>query len=333
MPSSIDRTSSPSVHSRPVPLRPLDERPVAAAALPRPLTSFIGREREVAAVVARLCDEQVRLLTLTGPGGVGKTRLAIRAASEAPDTYPDGVWFVPLAPVRDPALVPATIAHAFEIRESALRSPEEAVREFLRDRRALLVLDNFEHLLDAAPLVVDLLAACPALTVLVTSRGVLRVSGEHTIAVPPMSLPGQGGGDLSLDASDGVRLFVERARAARDDFRLTEENGADIAEVCRRLDGLPLAIELAAARVAHLPPRPMLQRLGQRLPLLTGGPRDQPARLQTMRQAIAWSYDLLAPAERILFRRLAVFVGGCTLEAAEAVGQDAGDDSWSSSPP
>jgi non-specific serine/threonine protein kinase len=300
-------------------VRPLDDRPIATAELPRPLTSFVGREREVAAVIDRLRDEQIRLLTLTGPGGVGKTRLAIRAAAEAIDKFPDGIWFVALAPVRDPALVPATIAHAFEIRESAMRSPEEAVREFLRDRRALLVLDNFEHLLDAAPLVADLLAACAALTVLVTSRGVLHVSGEHTFAVPPMSLPGSEGGDLSLEGCDGVRLFVERARAAHDDFDLTQENGAEIAEVCRRLDGLPLAIELAAARVTHLPPRALLDRLGRRLPLLTGGPRDQPARLQTMRQAIAWSYDLLAPAERLLFRRLAVFVVGCTLEAAERV--------------
>jgi non-specific serine/threonine protein kinase len=289
------------------------------AVLPRPPTSFIGRERELAALVARLRDEQVRLLTLTGPGGVGKTRLALRAASEASDIYSGGVWFVALAPVRDPALVPAAIAHALGVRESAVQSHEAAIEAFLRDRRALLILDNFEHLLDAAPPMADLLTACPSLTILATSRAVLRITGEHDIAVPPMSLPGRGGGNLPLDASDGVRLFVERARAARADFTLTQANEADIAEVCRRLDGLPLAIELAAARVRHLPPRTLLNRMGQRLPLLTDGPRDQPARLRTMRDAITWSHDLLAPDEQIVFRRLSVFVGGFTLEAAEAV--------------
>ena len=323
MPWAADRL--PPSRSHLAPLRPVEDRGPAAPDLPRPLTSFVGREREIAGIVIRLRDDQIRLLTLTGPGGVGKTRLAIRAAAETPETYPDGMWFVALAPVRDPALVLATIAHDLEIRESAMRSPEEAIQDILRDRRSLLILDNFEHLLDAAPLIADLLTACPSLTILATSRAVLRISGEHDIVVPPMSLPNRGD-DLPFDAADGVRLFVERARAARDDFALTQENGADIAEVCRRLDGLPLAIELAAARVRHLPPRTLLNRLGQRLPLLTGGPRDQPARLRTMRQAIAWSSDLLSPAERILFRRLAVFVGGCTLEAAEEVGRNAGDD-------
>jgi predicted ATPase/DNA-binding CsgD family transcriptional regulator len=292
------------------------------AGLPLPLTSFVGREREVAAVAALLGDPAVRLLTLTGPGGVGKTRLAQRVAEEMVGAFPGGVWFVDLAPVRDPALVASAVAGALGVREAGGRPLVAGLRAFLRERRALLLLDNCEHVLDAAPLVTELLVACPHLAVLATSRAVLRLSGEHDLAVPPLALP-----DLDrlcspdeLGETPAVRLFVERARAARADFALIADNAAAVARVCHRLDGLPLALELAAARSYVLPPQALLTRLEQRLPLLTGGPRDVPARLRTMRDAIAWSHDLLPPEEQVLFRRLAIFVGGFTLEAAEAVG-------------
>jgi predicted ATPase/DNA-binding CsgD family transcriptional regulator len=306
---------------------PWPDRSWAGICLPTPLTSFIGRQREIALVVDTLRSPGVRLVTLTGPGGVGKTRLALRAATEVADDYPDGVWFVPLAPVRDLALITTAIAQVVGVREPAAHGVEEGVAGFLRQRRALLVLDNFEHLLEAGPMVAALLASCPALTVLVTSRAVLHVSGEHDVAVPPLSLARHGEEEATCrdvldalgDAPEAVRLFVERARAARADFALTAENRATVTELCRRLDGLPLAIELAAARVNHLPLSTLLDRLEPRLPLLTGGPRDQPARLRTMRDAIAWSYDLLTSEEQTLFRRLAVFVGGFTLEAAAAV--------------
>jgi predicted ATPase len=306
------------------PLRTLGGR---ARNLPAQPTDFVGRVRELAAIRERLLRPDVRLVTLTGPGGTGKTRLAVRAvagALEVPDAFPDGAWFVSLAMVRDASMVPASIAHALGLRETGGRSIAEVLEEHLRRQRTLLVLDNFEQVIGAAPLVVELLAGCPALKVLVTSRVVLRLSGEHELPVPPLALPAPEDDARSPDlqsvaAYESVTLFLHRAQAARPDFSLTQENAPAVAEICRRLDGLPLAIELAAARVRLLPPQALLVRLERRLPLLAGGARDLPARQQSLRDTIAWSYDLLTPDEQVLFRRLAVFRGGCTPEAVDAV--------------
>lgn len=268
----------------------------------------------------------VRLVTLTGPGGVGKTRLAIRAAEDVAAEFPDGVWFVPLAPIRDAGLVPSAMAERLGLREVSGDRPEEQVRAFLSTRHGLVILDNVEHLLGAGPLIADLLTSCPNLSVLTTSREVLRLSGEHVHAVPPMAQPdADNHPDFDELAAESVRLFNERAVAAQTDFALNLDNVAAVADVCRRLDGLPLAIELAAARVAVFPPAVLLARLERRLPLLTGGPRDAPNRHQAMRATIEWSHDLLSMEEQALFRRLAVFVGGFTLEAAETVAGVPGD--------
>lgn len=288
--------------------------------LPAQATPLIGREAELARLADLLEQPAYRLITLTGPGGIGKTRLALEAA-ELDYDFPDGVCFVALAPVTDPALVIPAIAHALGVQESSGQPLPERVKVHLRDRQLLLVLDNFEHIGAAASCVAALLGAAPGLAVLVTSRVVLRLYGEHEFPVPPLSVPNiEHVRSLpDLCRYEAVRLFAERAQAVQPDFALTGESAPAVAEICRRLDGLPLAIELAASRIRLLTPQTMLQRLSSPLALLTGGARDLPARQQTLRATIDWSYNLLPAGEQQLLARLAVFVGGWTLEAAEAI--------------
>jgi predicted ATPase/class 3 adenylate cyclase len=300
-------------------LRTLDAHPHN---LPVQPTAILGREREVAEVEDLLGRPEVRLVTLTGPGGTGKTRLALQVAAEVVEQVPDGVWFVPLAALTDPRLVSSTIAETLGVRDRGGHPLSDLLKDVLRDKDLLLVLDNFEQLLEAASDVQDLLAAAPGLRVLVTSRAPLRLRGEREYPVAPLSLPRRTPPlpPEQLSQYAAVRLFIERAQGVRPDFMVDAANAPAIAEICYRLDGLPLAIELAAARVRLLLPEAMLSRLERRLPLLTGGARDLPARQQTLRATIAWSHDLLRPDEQTLFRRLAVFAGGWTLEGAEAVG-------------
>jgi predicted ATPase/class 3 adenylate cyclase len=293
--------------------------------LPMQLTTLVGREAEIARLSALIEGEDARLVTLTGPGGTGKTRLALAVAAEALDAFPDGVWVVDLASLTDPSLVLSRIAGVLGVRETGGPALSQALAAFLATKRLLLVLDNFEQVLEAAPQLAELLAACPQLSLLVTSREPLQVRAEQQIPVAPLALPPA---EVPLSLAELARvpaidLFVQRAQAIVPSFALTAENAPVIAAICQRLDGLPLAIELAAARVRLLPPPALLERLERSLPVLTGGPRDAPARQRTLRDAIAWSHDLLEGDEPVLFRRLAVFRGGWTLEAAEAV---AGDD-------
>ena len=292
--------------------------------LPVALSSFVGRERELAELRQRL--QMVRLLTLTGAGGSGKTRLALELATTVESEFADGVLLVSLAPISNPLLVVSAAAQALGVQEQGGRPLLETITDALEQQDLLLLLDNFEQVAEAAPLLGGLLRSCPHLRLLVTSRAVLHISGEQVYPVAPLALPDPAisGSVELLGRCEAVQLFVERARAVRHDFALTAHNALAVAQICYRLDGLPLAIELAAARSRILSPQALLARLSSRLQLLTGGTRDLPARQRTLRETIAWSYDLLSEPEQVLFRRLAVFVGGCTLEAADEVAGERG---------
>ncbi len=287
--------------------------------LPAQLTSFVGREQQIQEVLRLLST--TRLLTLTGPGGTGKTRLSLRVARQLIDEFTDGVHFVDLVPLRDRTLVATAIADMLKVSENASEPLVETLKRALGERKILLVLDNFEHLLDAASLVAELLAAAPALTILTTSRQALRVSGEQVYPVPPLQLPDRTheSSSTALGTSEAVSLFVQRARLVRPGFTLTDDNAADIVQICTDLDGLPLAIELAAARSNLLTPQAIVERMDKRFSTFTGGSRDAPDRQKTLRAAIDWSYNLLNEGEQILLQRVAAFRGGRSLEAVEAV--------------
>jgi excisionase family DNA binding protein len=291
----------------------------AAHALPVPGSRFVGREAELAALTALLADPAERLVTLTGPGGIGKTRLALAVAAAVQDHFPDGVRFIDLSAVTRPHLLVPAMAQQLGLRDHTAQDPRDRLAAYLRGKRLLLVLDNFEQILHAAPEVARVVAEAPGMSVLITSRAPLRIGGEREWPVPPLVLAAANAAPDALLASDAGRLFVDRACGYDPGFTVDDESAPLIAEICTRLDVLPLAIELAAARCKVLPPRHLRDRLERRLPLLTHGARDAPARLRTMRDAIAWSYDHLTLEEQRLFRRLAVFAGGCTLEAADWV--------------
>jgi predicted ATPase/DNA-binding XRE family transcriptional regulator len=310
------------------PIRDREAATTYPSALPASLTSLLGREREVEEIDYLLGRSAVRLLTLTGAGGIGKTRLAIEAAKKAGGYFPDGVAFVALAPLGDAVLVIPTVSQVLGLREAAGAGPLQMLSQYLRERKFLLVLDNFEHVAEAAPEVVDLLGSCPNLSVLVTSRAPLRVRGEREYPVSPLAVPNPTRTPEAQEVAEkpAAKLFIERAEEASSTFELTQANAAAVAAICWRLDGLPLALELAAAQTRFLGPTVLLSRLDQALQ--AGGARDLPERQRTMRATLDWSYDLLHEPERELFRRLSVFVGGFTLEAAEEVGgaQEPGDE-------
>jgi predicted ATPase/transcriptional regulator with XRE-family HTH domain len=309
------------------PLTVAVEAPAASRPrLPRPTTPLFGRDDDIARVRALLepSADQARLLTLLGPGGVGKTRLALAVADRLQTAFRDGVVFVDLAPLRDHRVVPATIARALNVREQGGRSARELLLEYLADRQLLLVLDNFEHLVEAAPVVAEFCAHCPQLAQLITSRVALRIRVERRFTVPPLATPGPDSGSIDAIAqSAAVQLFVERAQVVDSHVALDHTTAQPIAAICRRLDGTPLAIELAAARAGLLRPDALLRRLEQRLPVLANGSLDLPERQHTLHNSLAWSYDLLGPQEQTLFRRLAAFTGRWSLAAAEAVCSDA----------
>ena len=307
--------------------------------LPLQPTPFLGRQSVIQRLVALLTQDDVRVLTLMGPGGIGKTRVALEVAAQVADAFPDGVFFVTLSPLTDPTLVAETIARELGLRSNVGILPEEQLCAALAHQRTLLVVDNFESVVSAAPVIARVVAACPGIKTLVTSRIALRLRGEHEYTIPPLespdatqwAAPGASGAPGSARSTPrpidleqvarypAIALFIERAREVKPDFHLTTANTPAIVDICRQLDGLPLAIELAAARLRLLSPQAIRSRLSKRLELLTDGPRDQPERQQTMRATIAWSYDLLQPDERAVFQRMSVFAGGWTLEAAEAL--------------
>lgn len=330
---AADRLAKPPTHDQP--FRPVQSEigtdpahEVRRTNLPIPLTQLVGRERDLAALGELLGHRDLRLLNLTGAGGAGKTRLALQLAAEQLACYAHGVWFVDLAPLRDPTLVIPAILQALGLKEvGGGRPPLQQVQDFIRDKQLLLMLDNFEHLLEAAPLLIQLLAAAPLLTVLVTSRTALRLRGEHEYTVPPLELPDRAQIAPLEDLAQypAIELFIQRAQAVQTTFQLISANAPAVVEICHRLDGLPLAIELAAARSRLFSPQALLQRLDSRLTILTGGARDFPSRQQTIRSTIDWSYNLLATGEKRLFMRLGVFVGGCTLQAVEAICISLGD--------